>query len=804
MLLSALSTPSPSGSDLKASRADQITPGEAGSSAFSGLLASLSGDQALTPVTQSAVQVGGPGVLKPEIPGKGAETGAEVTTEMADLVWPELSPGPVLDAPPASKGAQGAAAQALTTPDITIPATVEDAPIGADPTRYPGDPQRIPGPDPASEPGETRSEQVTVQPLPESFPKIGDASGRGPDQPKPTPSPTATAPEPLGETAPEPLRETAPEPLREITPEPLGEIAPKPLGEIAPETVSGPPAAMAPRAAQPPEQATRKDRPILPLNRSEGLGPLREAASAAPDGGDTAPVKNGPVPPLTRGREPAGQEPTRIITDGDTPPVTGPTTGPATGVPEVPAGPTGKSRSASEVKTGAVLRSTGPGAVMTTPPAGATREVPAPEKAVGTAPDPVADLPVRNDIHTGQAAHPVPPAPVSDRAAPLAAPPTAGGEGLRQIISTVPVTGATPSAWSGSKRVGASAQPAAALPVTLDGDLGDASAAGETQPPVVRPESSPLGVGPSILMSGQAERAAPSAGARPARPVGSPEGAAGSALLPADPDNAPRVTGSPTPPSPATGLLAPSRPAPLSLSGDQPPPLSPTGGVSPPASRPDVVSPAGAAVNVTSAAALATGPAGGSPEIRVSRPDQAVLSDPAAASPRPDTAALSGGGSTGPQVAADPAPVSASALLGDRVALSRHVSRQLRLPAGGEVRTQITLRPDGLGTVEVDLTTDPSGRLSVLLRVENPAVLQALRADRDLLLMSLDQTGMDLDGAQLDFQGFGAESDRRSDERGARTGPYRTATDLTEMSALPAGPATRAPLIGGGRIDLFT
>jgi flagellar hook-length control protein FliK len=132
------------------------------------------------------------------------------------------------------------------------------------------------------------------------------------------------------------------------------------------------------------------------------------------------------------------------------------------------------------------------------------------------------------------------------------------------------------------------------------------------------------------------------------------------------------------------------------------------------------------------------------------------------------------------------------------------VSRQLRLPAGGETRTHITLRPDGLGTVEIDLTTDPSGRLSVLLRVENPAVLQALRADRDLLLTSLDQTGRDLGGAQLDFEGFGTGSEPRSDGDGRRSGPYQAGRDAGEMTALPAGTTARAPLIGGGRIDLFT
>jgi hypothetical protein len=144
-----------------------------------------------------------------------------------------------------------------------------------------------------------------------------------------------------------------------------------------------------------------------------------------------------------------------------------------------------------------------------------------------------------------------------------------------------------------------------------------------------------------------------------------------------------------------------------------------------------------------------------------------------------------------------------SALLADRTALARHVSRQIRPPAVGEVRTQITLRPDGLGAVEVELSTDQNGRLSLLLRVENPTVLQAIRAERDLLLSGLERSGVELDGAQLGFEGFGPGGEPEREPR--RGGPYRPAAPLIPDGPEPAHARHRhTPLIGGGRLDLLT
>lgn len=183
--------------------------------------------------------------------------------------------------------------------------------------------------------------------------------------------------------------------------------------------------------------------------------------------------------------------------------------------------------------------------------------------------------------------------------------------------------------------------------------------------------------------------------------------------------------------------------------------------------------------------------------LRPGRADQVLISraEPAAP-PGPTQAAATPTG-----VTPDPVSLSASTLLSDRVALARHVGAQIS-PAGlTEGRTQITLRPDGLGAVEIELKTDPSGRLSVLLRVENPTVLQALREERNALLMSLEQAGLDLDGHGLSFDSFG-ESAEHGPERG-RGAPASAERGPEPEVAAPKRPRY-APLTGGGRIDILT
>lgn len=175
-------------------------------------------------------------------------------------------------------------------------------------------------------------------------------------------------------------------------------------------------------------------------------------------------------------------------------------------------------------------------------------------------------------------------------------------------------------------------------------------------------------------------------------------------------------------------------------------------------------------------------------------------------SPRAEPTSSPGATQTAPApvgLTPDPVSMSASTLLSDRVALARHVGPQISPSGLTEGRTQITLRPDGLGAVEIELKTDPSGRLSVLLRVENPTVLQALREDRNALLMGLEQSGLDLDGPGLSFESFGGDAERGS-EREGRSASASPRDPEPQTAAPPPKRHRYAPLVGGGRIDILT
>lgn len=287
-------------------------------------------------------------------------------------------------------------------------------------------------------------------------------------------------------------------------------------------------------------------------------------------------------------------------------------------------------------------------------------------------------------------------------------------------------------------------------------------------------------------------------------PSGAPATAVAAATAPVASAPPAATAAQASPPARETISSGPLRAPGPGLSGEELSPLAPTGvpGAAGPTSKP-AAGLSGATIKaLTAATPSGRGPTSAPPV--EARPELSVTpgADPVAT--RSEQAPV--GETAKPASQAAPAPNSASlsALLGDRVALSRHVSQQIRLPGGTETRTQITLRPDGLGAVEIELTTDPSGKLALTLRAENPAVLQALRADRDLLLMSLERTGAELDGARLDFEGFGEGTGSGAEDRKRAPSPYGPLATTADVTAPVSGPAARTPLIGGGRIDLYT
>ncbi|GAA6199890.1 flagellar hook-length control protein FliK [Aquicoccus sp. SU-CL01552] len=126
------------------------------------------------------------------------------------------------------------------------------------------------------------------------------------------------------------------------------------------------------------------------------------------------------------------------------------------------------------------------------------------------------------------------------------------------------------------------------------------------------------------------------------------------------------------------------------------------------------------------------------------------------------------------------------------------VASQVRSAEIAEGRTRIELSPRGLGTIEVDVTTGSDGALKVVVRAENPAVLNALREERDLLAQVLGG----LDTGSLDLQSFSDSNGQGQQGDQPAGAPMAAANDMTATGADPAPVHTSQ--IGNGRLDIVT
>lgn len=73
---------------------------------------------------------------------------------------------------------------------------------------------------------------------------------------------------------------------------------------------------------------------------------------------------------------------------------------------------------------------------------------------------------------------------------------------------------------------------------------------------------------------------------------------------------------------------------------------------------------------------------------------------------------------------------------------------QVKSVAVTDGRTTVNLAPRGLGNIEIDVTGDKDTTTKVVIRVENPAVLQVLRDDRQMLAQAIGVS----DSSVFDFQ----------------------------------------------------
>lgn len=131
---------------------------------------------------------------------------------------------------------------------------------------------------------------------------------------------------------------------------------------------------------------------------------------------------------------------------------------------------------------------------------------------------------------------------------------------------------------------------------------------------------------------------------------------------------------------------------------------------------------------------------------------------------------------------------------------ARNLVQQIRSASFTGGQTRIALAPRGLGEIEIDMRPDESGRLRIILRAENPAVLQALRGDRDGLLLALSDGGAGVEDADLEFEDFSRRNrgapEPTDAQPGRGPGPDDDETTPNPMSA------TR--ITATGTLDILT
>ncbi|PJE34234.1 hypothetical protein CVM52_23305, partial [Pseudooceanicola lipolyticus] len=118
-----------------------------------------------------------------------------------------------------------------------------------------------------------------------------------------------------------------------------------------------------------------------------------------------------------------------------------------------------------------------------------------------------------------------------------------------------------------------------------------------------------------------------------------------------------------------------------------------------------------------------------------------------------------------------------------------------------EGTTRVELAPRGLGGLEIDVATDDQGGLKVIIRAENPSVLQALREGREALLAVLRDSGAEVQDSALGFENFGRDSRQQTPQ----DQPQGDAAAAPAEDDLPAdAPAPVAAPLPEGQVDIIT
>lgn len=122
----------------------------------------------------------------------------------------------------------------------------------------------------------------------------------------------------------------------------------------------------------------------------------------------------------------------------------------------------------------------------------------------------------------------------------------------------------------------------------------------------------------------------------------------------------------------------------------------------------------------------------------------------------------------------------ASADLAPAFSFARNIAAQVRGTVFEEGKTRVELTPRGLGDIEVEVARDDSGKLRVVLRAENAAVLTAFRNDREMILGMLRESGVAVDEGEVAFESFGGHGSYQDRGQPQDIEPIARASIMTE------------------------
>ena len=160
--------------------------------------------------------------------------------------------------------------------------------------------------------------------------------------------------------------------------------------------------------------------------------------------------------------------------------------------------------------------------------------------------------------------------------------------------------------------------------------------------------------------------------------------------------------------------------------------------------------------------------------------------------PRPDAAAIQ---SLDPENAVKMAAPQDTAPKAPPKPFAEALISQVKSVEVREGRTSVSLHPRGLGNIEIEVVTEKDTTAKVVVRVENPAVLQSLRDERDLLAQAIGVS----DSSIFEFHDH-----QPDDPSGGQGGQSQSSGQLTEISSATDTAAQHTDVVGDGQLDILT